>query len=97
MPLKDTPKETQEPPKFSQVQDVEGAKGAVKATHQTVVTTTTTAKVKGNILLQTVRAEAFNQETNKSKSVQILLDSGSQRTYITDSLKSRLGLKPTSF
>lgn len=60
------------------------------------VTTTSAIKTKGNILLQTAIAVATNEENTKSIKVRILFDNGSQRSYITDSLKSKLGLKPTA-
>ena len=46
------------------------------------------------ILLQTATTLAFNQDGRHSIPVRVLLDSGSQRSYITDNLKERLNLKP---
>ena len=56
-------------------------------------TTTTVAKTKNNILLQTAHSRAYTSD-NKLVPVRILLDSGSQRSYITKSLKTRLKLVP---
>ena len=56
-------------------------------------TTSTVAKTKNDILLQTARSRAYTSD-NKLVPVRILLDSGSQRSYITNSLKTRLKLVP---
>ena len=56
--------------------------------------TTTTVKDKATILLQTARTVVTNSEGTKSAKVRILFDSGSQRSYVSNSLKSRLNLKP---
>ncbi|CAH3176470.1 unnamed protein product [Porites lobata] len=50
--------------------------------------TTATSRSKGSVLLQTATAVATNENQSKSATVQILFDSGSQRSYITDSVKS---------
>ena len=57
-------------------------------------TTTNTVRDKGTVLLQTARATAINEENSKSTEVRILFDNGSQRSYVTSSLMSRLNLKP---
>ena len=59
-----------------------------------VTSTTTTANVKSNpkILLQTARAHVSTADGSKSLPVRVLMDGGSQRSYITNSLKTRLGL-----
>ncbi len=49
---------------------------------------------KGTVLLQTARAVA--RDGKKSIPVRVLFDTGSQRTYITNSVQKRLNLKPTS-
>lgn len=51
---------------------------------------------KTSILLQTCIAQASNpcQKSSQTQLVRVLLDSGSQRTYITRQLKERLNLKP---
>ena len=58
------------------------------------VKTTTTTKRGSTVLLQTARAVAKNTDGTKSTNVRILFDSGSQRSYVTNSLKSRLKLRP---
>ena len=61
---------------------------------------TTTAKSartsrKGRaVLLQTAQCTATNADCMRSTAVRVLFDTESQRTYITNSLKLRLGLKP---
>ena len=60
------------------------------------VTATSSIEAKGSILLQTATAIATNEDRSKSVPVRILFDNGSQRSYVTDNLKSKLGLKPTS-
>ena len=58
-------------------------------------TITASAKSKGSVLLQTATAIATNQDGSKSLSIKILFDSGSQRSYVSENLKTRLGLKST--
>ena len=53
-------------------------------------------KAKGSVLLQTATAIASNEDRSKSVAVSILFDNGSQRSYVTDNPKSKLGLKSTS-
>ena len=48
------------------------------------------------VLLQTARAVAYNHDTESSSRVRILFDSGSQRSYVTEQLCSRLKLRPVS-
>ena len=48
----------------------------------------------GTVLLQTARATAFNEENSNSTEVRILFYNGSQRSYVTSNLMSRLNLKP---
>ncbi|XP_078364115.1 uncharacterized protein LOC144648427 [Oculina patagonica] len=57
-------------------------------------TTTVSNKAKGTVLLQTAKAVAVNDFNSKTARVRILLDTGSQRTYVTNRLKSRLNLSP---
>ena len=55
---------------------------------------TVTGTVKGkNVLLQTATVMAYNENSGKSVPVHILLDCGSQRSYVTNCLKSELDLK----
>ena len=58
-------------------------------------TTTASSGSKGTVLLQTASVIARNEDSTKSTRVKILFDNGSQRSYVTDNLKSRLGLKST--
>ncbi len=58
-------------------------------------TVTATAKVdsrKQTVLLQTARAHVFGEKRENKVMARILLDNGSQRTYITEELKSKLQL-----
>lgn len=59
--------------------------------------TSTALWTSGNqaILLQTAQAGVFNpNDVQRSKNVRIVLDSGSQRSYITEQLKMDLSLQP---
>ena len=64
--------------------------------HEAIKTTTSTTnvKTKGTVLLQTATATAVNDDGSRSTNVRILFDMGSQRSYMMNSLKTRLGLKP---
>ena len=44
------------------------------------------------VLMQTAKAETMNPNKHKSDQVRILLDSGSQRTYVTETLAEKLQL-----
>jgi len=55
---------------------------------------TSSTKNTETILLQTARAVASNKDTGFSFKVRILFDSGSQRSYVTEHLCSKLKLKP---
>ncbi len=44
------------------------------------------------VLLQTATVLAFNPESSRKEKVRVRFDSGSQRSYVTSSLKSKLGL-----
>ena len=46
------------------------------------------------VLLQTACAVAFNDDTGRIINVRVLFDTGSQKSYVTDTLVSRLNLKP---
>ena len=68
-------------------------------TNQVTTTSATTGNVKRNsrtVLLQTARAVAYNEANSRSIPVRVLFDNGSQRSYITDNIRSRLGLAPVS-
>ena len=61
----------------------------------TTATNATGSSLKGKpVLLQTAQCVAVNADTMRSTTVRVLFDTGSQRMYITNSLKSQLGLKP---
>ena len=45
------------------------------------------------LLMQTAKREIKGQRNSKGEIVRILLDSGSQRTYVTESLADKLQLK----
>lgn len=45
------------------------------------------------VLMQTASTEVKNTSNGKSEQIRILLDSGSQRTYISESLAKKLGTK----
>ena len=54
---------------------------------------TSTTRSKKMVLLQTARTYAHARDGEVAP-VRVLLDNGSQRSYLTNSLKTRLGLKP---
>ena len=58
------------------------------------ITTTSNMANKGTVLLQTARTTATNSDGSRSSRVRILFDSGSQRSYISNRLKTTLKLKP---
>ena len=64
-------------------------------TTQLTTTTTSSTKVKGNVFLQTATTIAANHDRSKSVPVRILFDNGSQRSYVTGSIKSKLRLSST--
>jgi len=66
----------------------------VTSVEDTTANTINTVKSKQLVLLQTARAEATNGSETRVENVRILFDNGSQRSYITESLKSRIGLSP---
>ena len=55
--------------------------------------TSSTSSSKESVLLPTAKAVATNEDQNKSMTVRILFDGGSQRSYITDNVSKKLGLK----
>ena len=59
-----------------------------------VNTTTTVSKERRSVLLQTAITTVQSSNRSKSVTARILFDSGSQRSYITNSLKAKLGLVP---
>ena len=55
------------------------------------ITTASMSGNKGKVLLQTAKAQAYNEDGSTSVKVRILFDNGSQRTYITNNLQRKLG------
>jgi len=55
---------------------------------------TDTRQFKGGILLQTAQAIALEETGTRQAPVRILFDCGSQRSYVTENLCSKLGLSP---
>ena len=47
------------------------------------------------VLMQTATTEVKNPDSTRSETIRLLLDSGSQRTYITENLAEKLKLKKT--
>ena len=78
-----------------QAMDCHTMDGHAANTQPQRITTTASSETKRQVFLQTATARATNQDGSKSTRVKILFDCGSQRSYLTDSLKSRLSLKPT--
>ena len=68
-------------------------KAAVSNTTDTASLNVTTSRSKGTILLQTAQAMAVNPVTGKHQKIRILVDNGSQHSYITESLCSSLNLQ----
>ena len=59
----------------------------------TAANTTNSIKDKKAILLQTARAVASDSDGTKEVNIRILFDNGSQRSYITEAIRSKLGLR----
>ena len=57
-------------------------------------TTTSNMEKRGTVLLQTARMTATNFDGSRSTQVKVLFDSGSQRSYVSNRLKTALKLKP---
>ena len=53
---------------------------------------TATVKGKKEILLQTARAYSFGEDQSKKVAIDVLFDSGSQRSYVSGELKKKLSL-----
>ena len=62
--------------------------------NQPGVTTTSVTRSQRRVLLQTARTYAYNMDNSELVPVRVLIDSGSQRSYITSELQRKLGLKP---
>ena len=55
---------------------------------------TTVARSKRQVYLQTATTYAYSPNRSSVVPVRVLMDSGSQRSYVTESLKNKLGLIP---
>ena len=64
-----------------------------ETTSATTGTNANVSKQPKTVLLQTARAVALEETGETSTSVRILFDTGSQRSYITENLRSKLKLK----
>ena len=73
----------------------ESASSETSSTTTSATTTTISANVQQpkTVLLQTARAVALDDKGKISTPVRILFDTGSQRSYVTESLRSKLKLK----
>ena len=86
-----SPRNTTKPPHY---ESGEQSTRDTEISHTTTATTTSeNANAKRRVLLQTATAIATNEEHKKSTTIRILFDNGSQQSYITESLRSRLQLK----
>eukprot|EP00794_Sanderia_malayensis_P015495 gene15495-biopygen11959 len=56
-------------------------------------TSTMASKGREGVLLQTAQAIVYGDDKTKKTKINILFDGGSQRSYITEELKKKLGLK----
>ena len=75
-------------------EDAQRKKDDDKSKNESTVTTASMSGNKGKVLLQTAKAQAYNDDGSTSVKVRILFDNGSQRTYITNNLQRILGLTP---
>ena len=87
-----------DPPKESQTKQ-DNSKGSEKKDPEGHTVATSTVSLpsrsstrKREVLLQTATTFAFSHDDSELVPVRILLDSGSQRSYVTDQLKEKLGL-----
>ena len=61
---------------------------------ESTVSASTSTKSKTRVLLQTAKTVAYEEGEKVGIPIRILLDNGSRRTYITEDLQRKLGLKP---
>ena len=78
------------PPSFNQKKSEDSDQAKTESRR---ITTTSNMVNKGTVLLQTARTTAANSDESKSSPVRVLFDSGSQRSYISNCLKTTLKLK----
>lgn len=62
--------------------------------NSTTTTTATCTRNPSKVLLQTATTFAYSHHSTTTIPVRVLLDSGSQRSYVTNHLKKRLGILP---
>ena len=87
-----SPRNTTKPPHYESGE--QSARDNEISSTTTATTTSENANVEHRVLLQTATAIATNEEGTKSTTIRLLFDDGSQRSNVTDSLQSRLQLKP---
>jgi len=46
------------------------------------------------VIMQTALVEAMDIEQSRSETTRIMMDTGSQRTYVTEDIVKKLGLQP---
>ncbi|CAB4025471.1 PREDICTED: uncharacterized protein LOC107334226, partial [Paramuricea clavata] len=68
--------------------------GAVVNESSNGTTTTSVTRSQTRVLLQTARTYAYSNEGSEVLPVRVLIDTGSQRSYVTTGLQQKLGLKP---
>ncbi|CAB4039365.1 PREDICTED: uncharacterized protein LOC107352353, partial [Paramuricea clavata] len=68
--------------------------GAVVNELSNGTTTTSVTRSQARVLLRTARTYAYSNEGSEVLPVRVLIDTGSQRSYITTGLQQKLGLKP---
>ena len=99
-----SPSHSQKPPQHplnqSQDQETRDPEGSSNQTPRptqatpAINTTTTVSKERRSVLLQTATTTVQSSNGSRPVTARILFDSGSQRSYITNSLKAKLGLVP---
>ena len=74
---------------------IEEATTTVQDSANTTDSSITTSAVKGtqDVLIQTAKTYAFGEDRSKKVPVNILFDSGSQKSYIAEKLRKKLSLK----
>ena len=79
------------------VPNAEAADGESNRESISSTNTSSVTKSQRTVLLQTAHALAFAEPSGRAVQVRILLDSGSQLSYVTERLQHQLGLKHTKF
>ena len=86
-----SPRNTNKP--FHSASGEQNAKDTENAGTTTATTTSENANPKRRVLLQTATTIATNDEGTKSTTIRLLFVNGSQRSHVTDSLRSKLQMK----